>query len=156
MLGVQLAVHRNGGICQKQYRINAKNVQLIYDVHNFILLQSKVNNMGNNQNIVEKCITAPNLEEKAGLICKAYGYYLKGLTARETAILLNVSERTIQRWKSEHRFADTAQPKAMHQRAVELKKLGLSYREIARSLKVSRTSVYNYLKRGKQLVTVAG
>lgn len=108
--------------------------------------------MSNRQIILENGITAPNLVDKGELICKAYKYYLKGLTARETAKLLNVSERTVQRWKSEHGFADIAQPKALQQRAVELKKSGLSYQEIARALKVSRSSVYNYLKKGKEPV----
>ena len=128
----------------------------MYDVHNFILIQSKVNNLNNKLNILETGITAPNLEEKAELICKAYRYYLKGLTARETAILLNVSERTIQRWKSEYGFADIAQPKALQQRAFDLKKLGLSYTEIARALTVSRTTVYNYLKKGREAVKITG
>ena len=101
-------------------------------------------------------IPAENLEEKAELICKAYRYYLKGLTARETAILLNVSERTIQRWKSGYGFADIAQPKALQQRAADLKKAGLSYTEIARALTVSRTTVYNYLKKGNELAKVPG
>lgn len=109
--------------------------------------------MINRQNIIKNSITAPNLEDKAALISKAYKYYLKGLTAKETAILLNVSERTVQRWKSEQGFADTAQPKTLQQRAVDLKNSGLSYSEIARALKVSRTSVYNYLKKGKQPLT---
>lgn len=112
--------------------------------------------MTNKQNIVENSITAPNLEDREGLTSKAYKYYLKGLTAKETATLLNVSERTIQRWKSDHGFADTAQPKTLQQRAVDLRKTGLSYAEIARALKVSRSSVYNYLRKGKQPVKVAG
>ena len=104
--------------------------------------------MSNKPNILENGITAPNLEDKAELICKAYKYYLKGLTARETAILLNISARTVQRWKSDHGFTETAQPKTLQHRAADLKKAGLTYKEIARALKVSRSSVYNYLKKG--------
>ncbi|WP_315820987.1 helix-turn-helix domain-containing protein [Paraflavitalea speifideaquila] len=102
--------------------------------------------MPNRQNAFKNDIATSNFEDKGGLIGKAYQYYLKGLTAKETAILLNVSERTVQRWTSTYEFAATAKPKTMQQRVVDLQKLGLSYAEISKALKVSRSTVYNYLK----------
>ncbi|GGB01808.1 hypothetical protein GCM10011511_26270 [Puia dinghuensis] len=83
-------------------------------------------------------------------VLRAYHYHLKGLTARETAKLLDVSTRTVQRWASEYRFKEKARPDTLQQRAAQLRKQGFSYQEIAATIRKSRTTVYNYLKAAKR------
>ncbi len=78
---------------------------------------------------------------------RAYRDYLKGLTAIETAKLIDVSMRTVQRWTSEYGFKEKANPDTLQQRAARLYKQGFSYREIAATIQKSRTTVYYYLKK---------
>lgn len=83
-------------------------------------------------------------------VLRAYRYYLKGLTAKETAKLIDVSPRTVQRWISEYGFKGKAHPDTLQQRAARLQKEGFSYREIAATIQKSRTTVYNYLKEAQR------
>lgn len=79
-------------------------------------------------------------------VLRVYHYHLRGLTARETAKLIDVSIRTVQRWASEYRFKEKAHPDTLQQRATQLHEQGFTYREIAATIRKSRTTVYNYLK----------
>lgn len=83
-------------------------------------------------------------------IAKAYGYYLKGLTAKEIGKLLDVNARTVQRWQSDHHFKTKAKPLPMYERATLLRSQGLTIENIAKTLKVSRTTVCTYLRRAKE------
>lgn len=84
------------------------------------------------------------------VIAKAYNYYLKGLTAKETAKLLDISARTVQRYIKAYRFEERAVPATIRQRVGQLHERGFSHTEIAGIIQKSRTTVYNYLKAGKQ------
>lgn len=84
------------------------------------------------------------------LVAKAYGYYLKGLTAKEIGKLLDVNERTVQRWQSDHDFKAKAKPLPMPERAKQLQDKGITIEQIAKTLKVSRTTVCNYLRKAKE------
>lgn len=89
----------------------------------------------------------PNLSaSKRAAIDQAYKYFLKGLKAWEIAKLLDVSERTVQRWIAENDFKVAAEPKTISERVFELSKKGLSYTTIAKALKVSKGTVYNYMR----------
>ncbi|WP_221198105.1 helix-turn-helix domain-containing protein [Chitinophaga barathri] len=86
------------------------------------------------------------------LIAKAYDYYLKGLTAKETAKLLDISPRTVQRYIKAYGFEERAVPATIRQRVIQLHAQGFSLREIADIIQKSRTTVYKYLKAEKQKV----
>lgn len=79
-----------------------------------------------------------------------YKYYLLGLTNKEIAKLTDLSERTIQRVIKECHFKELAKPQPIAERAQSLRAKGLTYVEIAKALKCSKTSVYNYLKRAEK------
>lgn len=79
-----------------------------------------------------------------------YKYYLLGLTNKEIAKLTDLSERTIQRVIKECHFKELATPQPIAERAQSLRAKGLTYVEIAKALKCSKTSVYNYLKRAEK------
>ena len=81
------------------------------------------------------------------MVSKAYNYYLKGLNAKETALLLNISARTVQRYIKENGFEEKANPKPLPQIAIELFEKGLSYQQIAKAIGKKRTTVYYYLKK---------
>lgn len=80
---------------------------------------------------------------------KAYKYYLKGLTAKEIGILLNLSSRTIQRITKDCNFKEMSNPKAITEKINECRAKGLSYSETAKALKMSRSTVYNHLTKAK-------
>lgn len=83
------------------------------------------------------------------LIGKCYQYHLKGLTAKEIGKLLDLSERTVQRWAKDGNFKELAAPTTLQTKAVALYNKGLSYSQIAATLNVCKTTVYNYLKVSK-------
>jgi DNA-binding CsgD family transcriptional regulator len=83
------------------------------------------------------------------LIDRAYQYYLKGLNGVEIGKLLDISPRTIQRYVKDNKFKELAAPKTLQRRATELYQQGHSYREIARIIRKSRTTVYYYLKESR-------
>lgn len=101
--------------------------------------------MTDKQSILTKNVQG-TIANKQTPVGKAYQYYLKGLTAAEIAILLNVSERTVQRWKTAFKFDGYSQPVGLQSRVVELRKKGMSYTAIAKALHISRSTVYNNLK----------
>lgn len=101
--------------------------------------------MTENEAILSKNVQG-TIEDKQSPVGKAYQYYLKGLTAAEIAILINVSERTVQRWKTAFKFDSYSQPVGLQNRVVELRKKGMSYTAIGKALQLSRSTVYNNLK----------
>ena len=74
-------------------------------------------------------------------------YFLMGLTNREISKLVELSERTVQRVIKDGRFKERATPQPLGARALELRSKGLTYVAIAKALKCSKTTVYNYLKK---------
>lgn len=83
-------------------------------------------------------------------VLRAYHYHLKGLTARETAVLINISVRTVQRWALQYGFKQRANPETMLRRVARLYDQGFSYREIGKAIQKSRTTVYYYLKEARK------
>lgn len=80
------------------------------------------------------------------IVARAYRYYLIGLTAQETAKLLDVSARTVQRYKKEYQFRERGTPVNYRKRIEELRERGYSYSSIARIIQISRSTVYKYGK----------
>lgn len=76
---------------------------------------------------------------------KVYKYYLLGLNNKEIAKLLEVSEKTIQRIIKNGNFKELSKPVSISEKAKELRKKGLTYTQISKALKRSKTSIYNYL-----------
>ncbi|WP_221198111.1 helix-turn-helix domain-containing protein [Chitinophaga barathri] len=72
------------------------------------------------------------------------------MTAKETAKLLDVSARTVQRYAKAYKFGERAVPATIRQRVKQLHERGFSYPEIAGIIQKSRSTVYNYLKMEKQ------
>jgi transposase len=77
---------------------------------------------------------------------RAYGYYLKGLTCKEIGKLLDLSPRTVERYSQTDKWQQRANPQTVADRARTLHQKGFSYAAIARTLAVSKSTVYNYLR----------
>lgn len=86
------------------------------------------------------------MKTKATKENKVYKYFLVGLTAKEIGKLTDLSERTVQRIIKAGNFKESIEPQPIASKACDLRKKGLTYVQIAKALKCSKTSVYNYLK----------
>lgn len=84
--------------------------------------------------------------DKNELKSRIYGYYVKGLTYKEIAKLLDVSEKTVQRIAKAGNFKELATPATRKEKVAKLRNKGLSYEEIAKALQCSRTTVYYDLR----------
>ena len=89
-----------------------------------------------------------------------YKYLIRGFTTPEIAKQLDVSPRTVQRWKTLYNIdelAATAKPETatLPQRAARMAKAGYSYTEIGKKLKRSKATIYNYVRaeRDKETAT---
>lgn len=80
---------------------------------------------------------------------QAFKYYAMGLTCREVGKLLDLSERTVERYSQKNRWRERVSGKTVEERAYELHQAGKTYAEVAESLNVSKGTVFNYLKRYK-------
>lgn len=92
-----------------------------------------------------------NLNDIPNDVRKCFNLLIRGLTTPETADLMGVSTRTVQRWKATYRLdelAATAPPdvETMQQRAARMAKNGLSYAEIGKKLNRSKATIYNYVR----------
>lgn len=88
---------------------------------------------------------------------KIRSYYLKGLTYAEIGKLLDVSSKTVQRYISDCNIKEEInQPKTLEQRAIDLHNTGFSYSDIARKLKVSRTTAYLWNKKYREKMMIDG
>lgn len=90
------------------------------------------------------------MELKTVITEKITGYYLKGLNYNEISKLLDISPRTVQRYIKESDCKKRTEPKTLQQRAIDLHAHGWSYSEIAKKLKISRTTAYLWNKKAKQ------
>jgi DNA-binding CsgD family transcriptional regulator len=84
---------------------------------------------------------------KTNLSNRISKYYLKGLNAKEIGKLLDVSQRTVQRYLKSSNIKENANAQTLPQKIVALKKQRFSYTQIAEKLQCSKTTVYNYLKK---------
>lgn len=89
------------------------------------------------------------MDVKTLILEKVTGYYLKGLNYKEIGKLLDISPRTVQRYVKECGCKKLDEPKTIQQKAIEMHQRGWSYSEVARKLKVSKTSVYLWHKKAK-------
>jgi transposase len=96
---------------------------------------------------------APTADETAR--ARAYRYYLKGLTCTEIGKLLDLSPRTVERYSQVDKWHKRANPQPIADRAKQLHRQGMSYARIAKTLAVSKGTVYNYLKAGTKPEEVA-
>lgn len=90
------------------------------------------------------------MELKRTTLEQITGYYLKGLNYKEIGKLLDISPRTVQRYMKESDCKERLEPKTLQLRAVEMHASGWSYSEIAKKLKVSRTTVYLWNRKARQ------
>lgn len=74
-------------------------------------------------------------------------YFLKGLTTKEIAKILDLSPRTVERLKRRARLQVSGKPAPEAAAVADLYRRGMTYAEIARRLEVSRSTVYNLMKR---------
>jgi DNA-directed RNA polymerase specialized sigma24 family protein len=90
------------------------------------------------------------MELKNKLIERARAYCLRGLTAGEIGKLLDISPRTVHRYIAQSGCREISAPKTIHEKAFELSKMGYSYAEIAKKLRISKSTVYNWHRKRKQ------
>lgn len=93
------------------------------------------------------------MELKTIIAEKVRKYYIKGLTAKEIGKLLDLSTRTIQRYIAAGKFNELTITKTVEQKAIEMHTQGLSYAEIAKRLRVNKTTVYNWHRKAKTKIT---
>lgn len=91
------------------------------------------------------------MRQKTTIEDKIYQYAIKGLSTKEIGKLLDLSDRTIQRYMKQSKFKPEIKPKTHHARALELHKMGFSYVEIAKKLRVCKSTVYNWHRKAKQV-----
>jgi len=81
-------------------------------------------------------------------------YFTMGLTYAEIGKLLDMSSRTVQRYVSNTGinvdFKTKNAPKTPQQKALELSENGYTYSEIAKRMKVTRQTVYNWHRKHKE------
>ena len=78
---------------------------------------------------------------------KAFKYYCMGLNSKEIGKLLDVSYRTIQNYMSSENWKQKRTPKGLPLQVYKMHAKGKSYEGIAKELGVSRSTVYNALKK---------
>lgn len=78
---------------------------------------------------------------------EAYRYYVMGLNCQEIGKLLDLSVRTIERYMQAGGWKEATNGKTIEAKAYELHESGKTYAEVAKVLRVSKGTVFNYLKR---------
>ncbi|GEM_PF-1839489 len=82
---------------------------------------------------------------------KAQKYYLMGLNLHEISKLMdNIPVRTLEKWQISKKWTAIKEVQPIKHRALELHQAGHSYNEIAEILKISRVTVWRYLKKAKE------
>ena len=82
---------------------------------------------------------------------KAFLYYVKGLTCKEVAKLLDLSFRTVQNWQSLEKWTEKLNPDSIKNKCFELKTKGISYKEIAKMFSISVSTVQRYVNESKKI-----
>ena len=78
-------------------------------------------------------------------------YYLMGLNLHEISKLLdNCPVRTLEKWQQSDKWTELKHPENIKFRTLELHESGKSYSEIAEILKISRVTVWRYIKEARQ------
>lgn len=77
---------------------------------------------------------------------KARKYYLMGLNLQEIGLLLSgCPVRTLEKWQTAEKWTALKQLENIEVKAYELHQAGKSYKEIARLLEISYTTVWRYI-----------
>ena len=80
-------------------------------------------------------------------------YYLMGLNLHEVSKLLDgCPVRTLEKWQQAEKWTELKQAENIMVRALELHRAGRSYKQIAEMLKISRATVWRYLKGAKSQI----
>ncbi|MBN2868787.1 MAG: helix-turn-helix domain-containing protein [Flavobacteriaceae bacterium] len=78
-------------------------------------------------------------------------YYLMGLNLHEISKLIDdCPVRTLEKWQQSDKWTELKQPESIKFRTLELHESGKSYSEIAEILKISRVTVWRYIKEARQ------
>ena len=85
--------------------------------------------------------------EKDELLKRGFKYYCMGLNSKEIGKLLDLSHRTIQGYMRQGNWKAKRKPKGITKRIKELHNIGFSYTGIAKQLNISRSTVYNHLRK---------
>jgi uncharacterized protein YjcR len=81
---------------------------------------------------------------------KARKYYLMGLNLNEISKLLDgIPVRTLEKWQAADKWTALKETENIKIRALQLKKSGKTYDEIACLLQINRTTVWRYTKEAK-------
>lgn len=84
---------------------------------------------------------------------QARKYYLMGLNLHDISKLLdNCPVRTLEKWQLSEKWTELKQPENIKLRALELSESGKSYSEIAEILKISRVTVWRYIKQASEII----
>lgn len=78
---------------------------------------------------------------------QALRYYVMGLNCEEIGKLLDLSPRTIERYQQKGQWREALNGKAVEEKAHELHQAGKSYAEVAKILRISKGTAFNYSKR---------
>lgn len=85
---------------------------------------------------------------------QARKYYLMGLNLHEVSKLLDgCPVRTLEKWQQAEKWTELKEPENITVKALQLHKAGKSYSEISEILKISRVTVWRYIKEAKQAQT---
>ncbi len=80
-------------------------------------------------------------------------YYLMGLNLHEISKLVdNCPVRTLEKWQQADKWTELKQPENIKHKTLELHESGKSYSEIAELLKISRVTVWRYIKQAKEVI----
>ncbi|MFS4470048.1 hypothetical protein [Chryseobacterium sp. T20] len=77
---------------------------------------------------------------------KSRKYYLLGLSLNEVSKLMDIPERTLQKWQQKEGWVKYKETYILKAKAIDLKQSGFSNKQIAGILKISCTTVWRYCK----------
>ena len=77
-------------------------------------------------------------------------YFNMGLTSSEIAKLLDLTQRTVQRYIKKYDMRSENKPVPLEEKAFRMVQNGYSYSEIGKRLKVTKTTVYKWMRKRKE------
>lgn len=84
-------------------------------------------------------------------INKIFKYWLKGITSKDIALLVGISSKSVRRVIKAKDFKNSIEFTPLPVRAYQLKQKGLSFTEIAKTLKICRSTAFTYVKEQRKL-----
>jgi len=94
----------------------------------------------------KKAATQARVKHSAETKEKARKMYLRGLYLTEISVLCGVPLRTLEKWQTLEKWTLLKDTPEIKRRVYELKKGGRTYNEISDLLKISRVTIYRYIK----------